>query len=700
MIYHLLLASTFCFMANDNPLLVSSSLPLGAPDFAKIRHEHFMPAFEAGMKQQLEETQAIADLSEQPTFENTLVAMERTGDILDRTSSIFFNLASANSDEQIQGIEEKIAPMLATHSDNILLNGKLFKRVESLWNQRATLKLNEEQQRLLKEHYESFLRAGARLSDEDQTKIRAINEELSSLTTLFQNNLLAITKERAVLVDSVDELAGLSEPEIKAASEAAGAKGSTGKYLLSITNTTRQPVLASLTNRGLRQRVWEASAFRGLGRPINGSAGIDNRPLVIKMAELRAKRAKLLGYESHAAYTLENQMAVKPEAALKMLHDLAPQVVAKAMIEAKDIELAMKKDGVTDSVQPWDWEYYSERVREEKYSIDENLVKPFFEIDSVLKNGVFFTMNKLYGISFKERTDLPVYHPTVRVFDVFDRDGEVLGLFYADYYQRDSKRGGAWMDAYLSQSKLLHQKPVILNVMNIPRPAEGEPTLLTLDHVTTMFHELGHGVHGLFSDVEYPSLSGTNTPRDFVEFPSTFHEDWAIDPIVLKNYAKHFKTGEPIPQSLLEKSIAANKFNKGFDTLEYVSAALLDLRWHSLSPDEIPNDMEKFEASTLHDLGVDFGPVPPRYKTAYFAHVWSGGYSAGYYAYLWSEVLAADAFANMRARGGLTRENGDRYRKTILSKGGTREMMSQYIDFSGHEPTVDALLVRRGLKDD
>jgi peptidyl-dipeptidase Dcp len=699
MLYHLLLASTFCFMANDNPLLVTSPLPLGAPDFSKIRHEHFMPAFEAGMKQQIDESEAIANLTSEPTFDNTLVAMEKSGEILERTGAIFFNLASANSDDQIQELEEKIAPMLAMHSDNILLNPKLFQRVETLWNKKDSLGLNEEQGRLLKEHYESFLRAGARLSSADQTKIRAINEELSSLTTQFQNNLLAITKERAVLVDSRDELAGLSEAEVKAAAEAATAKGAAGKFLLPITNTTRQPVLTSLKNRALRQRLWEASAYRGLGQSVNGTTGIDNRPLVLKLAQLRAQRAKLLGYESHAAFTLENQMAAKPEAALKMLQDLAPQVVEKAMVEAKDIEAAMKKDGIHDTVMPWDWEYYAERVREEKYDIDENLVKPYFEIDSVLKNGVFFTMNQLYGVSFKERTDLPVYHPTVRVFDVLDSDGKVLGLFYADYYQRDSKRGGAWMDAYLSQSRLLHQKPVILNVMNIPRPAEGEPTLLTLDHVMTMFHELGHGVHGLFSDVEYPTLSGTNTPRDFVEFPSTFHEDWAIDPIVLKNYAKHYKTGEPIPLALLEKSIAANKFNKGFDTLEYLSAALLDLQWHSLRPDEIPSDVEQFEASALHDMGVDYGPVPPRYKTAYFAHVWSGGYSAGYYAYLWSEVLAADAFAKMRDKGGLTRENGDRYRRTILSKGGTREMMLQYKDFSGAEPTVDALLVRRGLKD-
>ncbi len=691
----LLFGNNLSAMPNDNPFLTSSSLALEAPDFASIKAEHYQPAFEAGMKQQLEQMEAIAKQNDEPTFENTLVAIEESGEILRRVQAVFFNMSAAHTDEKIQEIEQTIAPKLAAHADNILLNPKLFARVESLWKQREKLKLSEEQQRLLKEQYESFVRAGARLTAAEQARVRAINERLSTLTTDFQNNLLAVTKERSVLVEDVQRLAGMSQAEIAAAAEGAAAKGNAGKYLLPITNTTRQPVLMMLKDRELRKQVWQASANRALGE--NG--GIDNRPLVLEMAKLRAEKAKLLGYASHAAYALENQMAHDPAAAIKMLEDLVPQVVAKVKLEAAEIEKAMRADGIQGKLEPWDWEYYAEIVRKQKYDVDENLVKPYFELDSVLKNGVFFTMNKLYGVEFRERFDLPVYHPTVRVFDVLGEDGKQIGLFYADYFHRESKRGGAWMDAFVSQSRLLNQLPVVVNVMNIPAPAAGEPALVSFDNVTTMFHELGHGVHGLFSSVEYPTLSGTAVPRDFVEFPSTFHEDWAIDPVVLKNYARHYKTGETIPAAILEKSIAASKFNKGFDTLEYLSAALLDLAWHSLSPDQIPTDVEAFEASTLKKLGVDYAPVPPRYRTQYFAHVWSGGYSASYYAYLWSEVLAADAFDYMAQRGGLTRTNGQAYRDTILSKGGTREVMKQYIDFRNSEPKVDALLIRRGLRD-
>ncbi len=681
-------------MQNDNPFLLPSKLALLAPDFAKIQHEHYMPAFEAGMKQQLAQVHEIAELTKPPTFENTLVALEKSGEILERVQAIFFNMTTANTDEKIQEIEEKIAPRLASHSDDIYLNKKLFARVESLWQQRTKQNWNEEQQRLLKEYYENFVRAGAKLNDQQQTRIRAINEELSSLTTQFQQNLLAITKERGVVVDEVAQLDGMTAADIAAAKEAAKTKGHDGKYLLAITNTTRQPVLLSLKNREVRKRVWFASANRGLGE----AGGLDNRGLVLSIARLRAERAKLLGYPSHAAFTLENQMAAKPEAAFKMLRDLAPGVLAKAKAEASDIMRFMKQDGIEGEPQAWDWEFYSEKVRAEKYQIDENLVKPYFEMESVLQNGVFYTYGKLYGIQFKERKDLPVYHPTVRVFDVLEADGKQIGLFYADYFHRDAKQGGAWMDAYIPQSRLLNQLPVVVNVMNIPMPAAGEPTLLSLDHVTTMFHELGHGVHGLFSAVEYPTLSGTSVPRDFVEFPSTFHEDWAIHPEVLKNYARHTKTGETIPKDLLDKSIAANKFNKGYETLEYVSAALLDLGWHSISTEEVPTDVVAFENQLLKSFGMDYAPVPPRYRTTYFAHVWSGGYSASYYAYLWSEVLAADAFAHMGTLGGLTAANGALYRDKILSRGGTREVMLQYKDFRGQEPTVDALLVRRGLK--
>jgi len=681
-------------MQMDNPFLVLSKLPFLAPDFASIKHEHYAPAFEAGMKQQLEQIQKIANSSAAPTFENTLVEIEKSGEILERVQSVFFNMTTADTDEALQKIEEHIAPRLASHSDDIYLNKRLFARVEALWAQRSQQAWNEEQQRLLKEHHENFVRAGARLNDEQQKQVRSINEQLSSLTTQFQQNLLAITKERGVLVDEVAQLDGMSASDIAAAKEAAQAKGNIGKYLLAITNTTRQPVLLSLKNRELRKRVWLASANRGLGE----AGGLDNRDLVLKIARLRAERAKLLGYASHAAFTLENQMAVKPEAAFKMLRDLAPGVLAKAKLEAVDIKRFMKQDGIDGEPEAWDWEYYSEKVRAEKYQIDENLVKPYFEMESVLQNGVFYTYEKLYGIQFKERKDLPVYHPTVRVFDVLGSDGKQIGLFYADYFHRESKQGGAWMDAYISQSRLLNQLPVVVNVMNIPTPAAGEQPLLSLDHVMTMFHELGHGVHGLFSSVEYPTLSGTSVPRDFVEFPSTFHEDWAIHPEVLNHYARHYKTGETIPKDLLEKSIAANKFNKGYETLEYVSAALLDLGWHSISAEEVPTDVVAFENQLLKSFGMDYAPVPPRYRTSYFAHVWSGGYSAGYYAYLWSEVLAADAFAHMAKLGGLTAANGALYREKILSRGGTREAMQQYKDFRGQEPTVDALLVRRGLK--
>jgi len=464
--------------------------------------------------------------------------------------------------------------------------------------------------------------------------------------------------------------------------------------LLEISNTTRVPILTFLNNRATRKRIWEASADRGLGL----EGGIDNRPLIMEIAQLRAERAKLLGFANHAAYKLQNQMAEEPEAARAMLADLIQGVLAKVHDEARDLQANIKESGADFELAPWDWEYYSEKVRRDRFDVDEAAVKPYFELDNVLKNGVFFTMNRLYGIEFRERTDLPVYHPDVRVFDVLDKDGTHFAIYYVDFFKRDTKRGGAWMSSFVDQSHLLHEKPVIVNVLNIPKPAAGEPALISFDNVTTMFHEMGHALHGMFSDVTYPSVSGTATPRDFVEFPSTFEEDWAIQPEVLMNYATHYKTGDPIPKELLDKVIRASKFNQGFETLEYLAAALLDLEWHTLTSDEIPADAQQFEASVLKKYGIDYGPVPPRYRTAYFAHIWSGGYSSSYYAYLWSEVLAADAFAWMQAHGGLTRENGQRFRDTILSVGGSREPMEAYKSFRGSKPTVDALLIRRGLK--
>lgn len=678
----------------DNLFFKPSSLPLEAPDFANIKNDQFMPAFVAGMAEQKKQMQAIADSTAEPTFENTLVAMERSGEILTRVQSAFGNLASAHTNPEIQKIQVEVSPLLAAHSDDIYLNNKLFQRVDKLHQQIDNLKLNDEQKQLLKETYKSFVRAGAKLSADQQKRIRQINEEISSAMTEFQNNLLAVTVERSVLVDSKDELAGLGEDEIAAAAKAAKDKGKDGKYLLPITNTTRQPVLISLSNRNLRKRVWEASAYRALGR----DGGIDNRELVKKLAKLRAEKAAILGYKSHAHYALENQMAKTPDAAQKMLTNLVPDVVAKVHQEASDIQAKMKADGINDSVQPWDWEYYAEKVRKDKYGIDENNVKQYLELDSVLKNGVFYTMNRLFGIRFEERKDLPVYHPDVRVFDVIGSDGKQIGLFYADYFARPNKRGGAWMNSFVEQTKLLHKKPVIVNVMNIPKPVEGAPALISFDHATTMFHEMGHGVHGLFSDVVYPSLAGTSVPRDFVEFPSTFQEDWAAHPEVLANYARHYKTGEVMPVELLKQVIAAKNFNQGYDTMEYLSAALLDLRWHALSADQVPGDIEKFEAKVLSELGVDLPMVPPRYKTAYFAHIWPGGYAASYYAYMWSEILAADSFAEIRKKGGLNQSNGQKFRDSVLSRGGSKEAEDLYRDFIGRDPQVDGLLIRRGLK--
>ncbi|MBL8891273.1 MAG: M3 family metallopeptidase [Planctomycetaceae bacterium] len=679
---------------DENPFFQPSSLPFGAPDFSKITEAHFRPAFEKGMAEQMTEMQAIADSSEAPTFVNTIEAMERSGEVLTRVQRVFFNLSSAHSSPEIQKIQVELSPKLAAHSDNILLNRKLFARVQSLWEQKDQLALDSEQQRLLKDTYERFVRAGAQLTEEQQIRVRAINERASSLSTEYQNNLLAITKERSVLVDDESLLQGMSPDQIAAAAQQAKARGQAGKWLLTITNTTRQPILASLQNRELRQRVWEASAYRGLGR----DGGIDNRAIVLELANLRAEKAKILGYTNHAAYALEQSMAKDPAAAIKMLADMVPAVVQKATEESTAIAELMQADGIDDQVQPWDWEYYAEKVRQRKYDLDDAQVRQYFLLDNVLKNGVFYTMNRLFGVEFKERFDIPVYHEDVRVFDVIDADGTAIGLFYADYFERETKRGGAWMSSFVGQSGLLGSKPVIVNVMNIPKPAEGAPALISFDHASTMFHEMGHAVHGLFSDVKYPSLAGTSVPRDFVEFPSTFQEDFAIHPEVLKNYAKHHTTGEVLPAALLEKMVAAKTFNQGYDTLEYLSSALLDLEWHSLSPNEIPADMEQFEAEVLQRRGVYLNAVPPRYKTAFFAHVWPGGYSASYYAYMWSEVLAADSFAWVRDTKGLSRESGDRFRSTVLSRGGSVDPMEQYRNFIGREPKVDGLLIRRGLK--
>ncbi|PRQ05320.1 Peptidyl-dipeptidase dcp [Enhygromyxa salina] len=675
-------------MQDDNPLVHESTLLYHAPDYDAIELAHFRPAFERGMQEHAAEIAAIASAEAAPTFENTLVAMERSGEIFQRTASVFFSLTGTISNDELRALEAQMAPLLSAHSDSITLNAELFARVEAVYEARDALE--GEDKRLAEKTYERFVRAGAKLDEDQKAEIRAINSELSKLTTDFSQNLLAATTNNAVVVDDVAELAGLSESEIKGLAAAASAAGHEGKYLINLLNTTRQPILASLDNRALRQRVWEASASRGVE---------DNGPVLRRIVELRANKAALLGHPTWAAYVLEEQMAKTPDAVLKILDDLAPRAAAKAKREAEAIQKAIKKSGGKFELQPWDWAYYAEKVRAEKFDLDEAEIRAYFELDNVLQNGLFFTMEQLYGITFEERTDLPVYHEDVRTFEVFEADGTSLGLFYADYFAREGKRGGAWMNAIVGQTKLLGHKPVIVNVLNVPKPAEGEPALLTFSEATTMFHEMGHGVHGLFSDANYPSLAGTAVPRDYVEFPSQFEEDWLIDPLVIANVAKHYETGAPIPEELLTKLLASRKFNQGFDSLEYLGSALLDMEWHLIPKGAAIDDVQTFEDQALAKHGVNYGPVPPRYKSPYFAHTFAGGYSAGYYAYLWTEVLAADAFAFMGDNGGLTRANGDKFRELILSKGNTIDPMTQYVSYRGQEPTVDALLQRRGLVD-
>ncbi|AXJ01424.1 metallo peptidase, MEROPS family M03A [Cyclonatronum proteinivorum] len=678
---------------SENPFFAPSTLPFQAPDFAAIRLEHYKPAFLRGMEEQLREIEAIANNPEPPTFENTVEAREYTGALLLRTSRVFSNMSSANTSPELQAIQSEMAPLLAAHSDNIQLNNRLFERVRTLMYSDSVDELDEESRHLLTRQYRNHVRAGANLSAEQQTRMREINARLSTLATQFSESVLNTTRERAVLIETREELDGMSEGRIRAAAEAAADRGHEGKYLITLTNTTRQPVTASMTNRETRRKVWEASAFRGLGH----DGHIDNRGIILEIAALRAERAEMLGFSNFAEFQLENEMAGHPDAAYQFMLDMLPAVKANTRAEADAIIALMRADGIDDDLQPWDWEYYAERVRADQFNVDENEIRPYFELERVLQDGVFYVMERQYGVTFEERFDLPVYHPDVRVFTVLDEDGGEIGLFYGDFFAREGKRGGAWMSSYVVQNHLKGDLPVVVNVLNIAKAPEGEPQFVTLSNVVTLFHEMGHGVHGLFSDVRFPSLAGTATPRDFVEFPSTYEEDWAIDPEVLRNYALHYETGEPIPLDLLDRFLEARQFNQGFDTFEYIAAALLDLDWHTLTSQEIPTDVEAFERASLARHGVDWPFVPPRYTSGTFNHVWPGGYAASYYAYLWSEVLAADAFEYVQQSGGLGSEIIRHYQNTVLSSGGSRDPMELYRDFRGQDPTVDALLRRRGL---
>src|SRR5450830_140334 len=670
-----------------NPLLVASSLPLQYPRFDQIRDEHFMPAYQAGMAEQLAEVAAIADNSQAPTFDNTIVALERSGVTLHRVSATFSNLQAANTNDTLDKIEREMSPKLAAHSDTITMNPKLFKRIDTLHAQRDKLGLDAESKYLLERYYKDFVRAGAKLSARDKQKLKALNGEIATSETAFNQNVLKELNASALVLDSRAELAGLSDAAIDTAANAARERGLDGKFVIALTNTTGPPPLGELQDAGVRARLLKASMERG-----SRGGEFDNRELVRKIARLRAQQATMLGYPNYAAYSLEDQTARNTANVNKLLGELAPPAVANARREGADLERI-----AGGKVSAADWDFYTDKVRAERFAFDEKQLKPYFELDNVLVNGVFFAATKLYGITFKERRDLPVYNPDVRVFDVFDADGKQLSIFVADMYARKNKQGGAWMNEYVSQSSLLGTQSVIANHLNIPKPPAGEPTLLTYDEVKTAFHEFGHALHGMFSNVKYPRFSGTSVPRDFVEYPSQVNEMWAVWPEVLANYAKHYKTGEPMPKELLDKVLASKKFNQGFLTTEYLSASLLDQRWHQLTPAQIPTDVLAFEAQSLKDMGVDFAPVPPRYRTTYFSHSFSGGYSAGYYAYLWSEKLDADTVEWFKENGGLTRKNGDWFRAKLLSRGGSADALDIYRNFRGRDAKIEPLLERRGL---
>ncbi|MCG7535159.1 M3 family metallopeptidase [Pseudoalteromonas sp. OOF1S-7] len=678
-------------LTEGNPLLVSSTLQYQSPDFTRINDAHFMPAFEQGMAEQMAEVNAVISQTEPASFDNTIVALERSGELLKRTQGVFFNLSNTDSNARRREIQSDMAPKLAGHYDNIYLNKALYERVAQVYGQLNVLNLSAEEKRLTEVYYKQFVRAGARLTDAQQKEIREINAALSSLTTEFSQHLLAMSKSNVVLVDDKAKLAGLTDAHILQLAQAAEQAGHPGQYLIKITNTTRQPVLAKLKDRQLREQVWRASAERGLAGENN------NREIVAQLAQLRAKKAALLGYESWAHYGLDEQMAKTPTAVYDMFASMVPALLKNVEAEAQAIKDKIRATGGDFELAAWDWLYYADQVRQDKFALDESEVKAYFEFDRVLEDGLFFTMERLYGVTFKPRSDIPVYHPDVKAYEVFDADGTSLALFMADYFAREGKRGGAWMSSFVKQSGLDQQRPVVVNVMNIEKAPEGQPTLLSYSETTTMFHELGHGLHGMLSQVKYPTLSGTSVSRDFVEFPSTFEEDWAIHPEVIQNYAKHFQTGAAIPQALLQKVVASRSFNMGFDTLEYVAAALLDMEWHALAADAPLQDLVEFEQAALSKHGVNIGYVPPRYKSAYFAHSMGGGYSAGYYAYMWSEILAADAFAYVQSQGGLNRKIGTHYRKNILEVGNSRDLMESYKAFRGAEPSTEALLKRRGL---
>ncbi|MDP6534861.1 MAG: M3 family metallopeptidase [Gammaproteobacteria bacterium] len=678
---------------STNPFFAESQLYLNYPPFDQIENAHYLPAFLRGMAEQSAEIEAIAQQSEPATFTNTIVAMELSGQLLNRTANVFFAMSSAHTNDEIRALEQQLAPQLAAHDDSIMLNRELFGRISRLYEQREELALDAQSIRLLEEYYSDFVRAGAALSVDQQQRMKELNAQIATLQTRYSQQILSEMNELAILVDSREELTGLDESLVAAAEAEADERGLQGRFVIPLLNTSGQPALASLQNRAVRERMHNTSLSRG-----NRGGEFDNRGLLVDILRLRAERAQLLGFENHAHYILEDRTAQTVAAVNGRLAELTPPAVANARREAADLQQMIYDEGADFDLAAWDWDFYTEKVRAARYEFDESQLRPYFELNNVLQRGVFFAAEKLYGISFEERTDLPVYQEDVRVFEVFDAVGTTLALFIADYYARPSKRGGAWMGSYILQSDLLNTQPILANHLNITEPTGNEATLLSFDEVNTLFHEFGHALHGMFSNVEYPYFSGTRVPRDFVEYPSQVNEMWATWPEVLANYAIHYQTGEPMPEELLDKVLSSQKFNQGFATTEYLSASILDQALHQLAPDEVPDadQVMQFESEILEAAGVAMPEIPPRYRSTYFNHI-MGGYSAGYYSYIWSEVLDADSVEWFKENGGLTRQNGDHFRRTLLSRGASEGAMVLFRNFRGRDADITPLLERRGL---
>ena len=676
-------------MTNANPFAQRSTVEFELPPFAQIKDEHYLPAFYEGCKEHLAQVDAILATPGAATFENTIVALEKSGQMLMRTLLVFFNKSSSDTSDALDAIEEEMAPKLAAHQDAINLNPALFARIQALYDNRESIALNTEDAWLLERYYKDLIHAGAHLTESEREHLKKLNEELSKLETQFSKNTLADTNDLAILVETLEELDGLSENEIASAAAAAKDRGHEGKWLIAMVNFSGNPVLGSLTNRELRKKIMQQSLIKA-----NRANENDNKPVLLKIVKLRAERAKLFGKNTHAEHVIAVQTAEHPDNVHAMLRKIAPAAVRNAKTEAQDLKKSAGND-----IESWDWGFYTEQVRLEKFNIDTSKMRPYFELESVLTKGIFFAANKLFGITFKERPDLVTYHPEARAFEVNNEDGSKLGLFIGDFYTRDSKRGGAWMNNLVDQNFLFNQLPIVVNNLNIPKPPAGKPTLLTLDETTTLFHEFGHALHGLLSQVKYPRVSGTSVQRDFVEFPSQVNEMWILWPEVVENYALHHETGEKLPQEWIDNLNSASTFNEGHATTSYLAAAILDLAWHSLTAEEAAkvSDVEAFEAQAIKDYGLDFAPVPTRYRSTYFSHIFAGGYSAGYYGYVWSEVLDADTVDWFKENGGLLRENGEHFRNTLLGRGGSIDSMQMFRNFRGRDSKIEPLLKRRGL---